>query len=347
MAKRLALLTSGGDAPGMNAALAAAVKVIAAAGGESIGVRRGYEGLIDGDLVPLGPRDVDSFWHRGGTELGSARSKRFRTLAGRQQAAAHLERAGVDGLIVIGGNGSLAGAAALQELVSLPIVGVPASIDNDIACSSTALGVDTALNTIVEACDRISDTARSHRRVFVVEVMGRDCGYLAMAAAIAAQADAVISREQGKSEAALLAELRAIIFRAGERGKKRVLIIKAEGVDIPTTRLVSLLDEDAHGFAVRHTILGHVVRGGSPSFRDRLVAGRLANAAVQCALKGQRGMVGWEPVEDGGAETADPSIQLFSLERVLSETEALLDGRHPSTVRRLALLESAQRVLPL
>ncbi|MFT4979362.1 MAG: 6-phosphofructokinase 1, partial [Myxococcota bacterium] len=316
MAKRLALLTSGGDAPGMNAAIAAAVKVIAAAGGESIGVRRGYEGLIDGDMVPLQPRDVDGFWHRGGTELGSARSARFREPEGQQQATGQLKAAGVEGLIVIGGNGSLAGAAALQAQVSIPIVGLPASIDNDIACSSTALGVDTALNTIIEACDRISDTARSHRRVFVVEVMGRDCGYLAMAAAIGAQADAVIFREQGKAEETILAELRAVISGAAARGKGRVLIIKAEGVELPTAQLVARLSEDACGYSVRQTILGHVVRGGSPSFRDRLIAGRLAFAAVRCALAGERGMVGWEPIESGGAPTADPSIKRFSLERV-------------------------------
>jgi len=347
MAKRLALLTSGGDAPGMNAALAAAVKVTAAAGGAALGVRSGYEGLIDGDFVTLAPRDVDGFWHRGGTELGSARSARFRERAGRLQAASNLADAGVDGLVVIGGNGSLAGAAALQRETDIPIVGIPASIDNDIACSSTALGVDTALNTIVEACDRISDTARSHRRVFVVEVMGRDCGYLAMAAAIAAQADAVIFREQGKAADDLVAELRAVIAAAAARGKKRVLIIKAEGVEIPTPQLVARLSEDAHGFAVRHTILGHVVRGGSPSFRDRLVAGRLAFAAVQCALAGERGMVGWEPTEPGGAPTADPSIQRFSLSVVLSQTDALLAGSHPATMRRLKLLDAAQRVLPL
>jgi 6-phosphofructokinase 1 len=331
----------------MNAALAAAVKVTAAAGGVSIGVRSGYEGLIDGDMVPLTPRDVDGFWHRGGTELGSARSARFRTLEGREQAARSLADAGVDGLLVIGGNGSLAGAWALQSLVPFPVVGVPASIDNDIACTTLSLGVDTALNTIVEACDRISDTARSHRRVFVVEVMGRDCGYLAMAAAIAAQADAVIFREQGKPVDTLLSELQDVIERAAARGKKRVLIIKAEGVEIPSAELVRRLGERSHGFAVRHTILGHVVRGGSPSSRDRLIAGRLAFAAVHCALAGQRGMVGWEPVESGGHPTVDPSIQCFPLDRVLTETDALLAGTHPSTVRRLALLEMAQKVLPL
>ncbi|MFT5682871.1 MAG: 6-phosphofructokinase 1 [Myxococcota bacterium] len=343
--KTLAILTSGGDAPGMNAAIAAAVKVAAAAGWQTLGVRDGYEGLIAGDLIPLTPRDVDDIAYRGGTDLGSARSARFRTVEGRQEAAGHLT--GIDGLLVIGGNGSLAGADALSDQLGgrLPIVGLPASIDNDIACTATAIGVDTALNTIVSACDRISDTARSHRRIFVVEVMGRDCGYLAMAAGIAASADAVIFREQGQSEAEVVAGLQCIVSAAAARGKKRVLIIKAEGVEIATSRLVEQLD--APGFTVRYTVLGHVVRGGSPSFRDRLVASRLAFAGVKCVIAGQHGMVGWESTEDGGQPTADPAIQLFPLKLMLERTAALLDGTHPVTARRVALLEQASRVLPL
>ena len=345
--QRLAVLTSGGDAPGMNAALAAVVKVAAAAGATCLGVQDGYEGLIDGVAAPLEPRQVDGWWHRGGTMLGSARSERFRTPAGQQQAAEALARRGAQALLVIGGNGSLAGAHALQPQIGVPVVGIPASIDNDIGCTATALGVDTALNTIVEACDRISDTAASHRRVFVVEVMGRDCGYLAMAAAIAAQADAVVVREQGLDTDATIAGLQAVIAAAASRGKKRVLVLKAEGAAVSTSLLAARLAEGDHGFSVRTTVLGHVVRGGAPSFRDRLIAGRLAFAAVHCALAGQSGMVGWEPAEDGGAPTADPAVRCFPLARVLAETDALLSGTHPATQRRLRLLEAAQRALPL
>lgn len=350
--KTLAVLTSGGDAPGMNTAVATATKVAAAASWRVVGVENGYDGLIDKCFIELTPAGVDGVWHRGGTFLGSARCARFRTEAGRAQAAQNL--AGVDALVVIGGNGSLAGAQALREQTGAPVVGVPASIDNDIACSSTAIGVDTALNTIVEACDRISDTARSHRRVFIVEVMGRECGYLAMSAAIAAAADAVLFREQGKDEDQLVGELREMLRRSfsAARGKRRVLIIKAEGVEVPTERLAARLQghlaEDAPGVALRYIVLGHVVRGGNPSFRDRLVAGRLTHAAVHAALAGQFGvMAGWQPEHPGGAASVDPMVRLFPLEQVLDETRVLLDGDHPTTRRRVRMLAAVQGVLPL
>jgi 6-phosphofructokinase 1 len=258
------------------------------------------------------------------------------------------------GLLVIGGNGSLTGAHLLHQEHGVPVVGLPASIDNDIGCTSFALGVDTALNTIMEACDRISDTASSHRRMFIVEVMGRECGYLAMAASIATAADAVLFREQGKGEDALVEDLRRVI-RASfseERDKKRVLVLKAEGVEVPTAQLVSRLeahlDDDAPGVGIRATVLGHVVRGGPPSYRDRLLAGRLAYGAVGAVLGGHAGvMAGWEPHGDPGAATPDPSVRLVPLQEVLDQTAALLDGSHPITKRRVRLLEAVQGVLPL
>lgn len=348
----LAILTSGGDAPGMNTAVAAATKVATAAGLDVVGVVDGYDGLIDGRLRPLRPVDLDGAWHRGGTLLGSARSARFRTAEGRARAA---ERArDWLGLLVIGGNGSLTGAKLLHDEHGVPVVGLPASIDNDIACTSFALGVDTALNTIMEACDRISDTASSHRRMFIVEVMGRECGYLAMAAAIATAADAVLFREQGKSEDDLVADLRRVLRAAFSqtRDKKRVLVIKAEGVEVPTDRLVARLtdhlDADAPGVGIRTTVLGHVVRGGPPSYRDRLLAGRLAYGAVGALLGGHAGcMVGWEPHGAAGLATPDPSVRLVPLDEVLTQTRALLDGTHPVTRNRVRLLEAVQGVLPL
>src|SRR3954467_12491060 len=195
---RVAILTSGGDAPGMNAAIRPGARGGGALGFEIVGVEDGYEGLIAGRVVPLDLRLLDEAARRGGTVLGTARSAAFRTDEGRARARQTIERERLRGLGVVGGNGSLTGAQLLDG--ALRVAGVPASIDNDLGSTSMCIGVDTALNTIVEACDRISDTATAHRRTFVVEVMGRDCGYLAMTAAIAAGADAVLLREVGRSE---------------------------------------------------------------------------------------------------------------------------------------------------
>ena len=347
----LAVLTSGGDAPGMNAAVRAFVKVAAGRGARVLGVERGYDGLMEGrftDLVP-GP-DLDPSGAFGGTILGAARSERFRTPEGRAEAAGRLRDAGVSGLAVIGGNGSLTGAHLLTREQGVATVGLPASIDNDIGCTAMAIGVDTALNTIVEACDRISDTARAHRRAFVVEVMGRDCGYLAMASAVAAGADAVLFREQDRSDAEIVELVRATIEKGFARGRRRVLVIKSEGVAMPCTDLVRALDAliDLPGVDVRATVLGHLVRGGSPSYQDRMIAGRLALGAVQALLEHKTDvMAAWQPVTPGGERTVDPSVQLFPLSEVLEQTAALLDGSSPITRKRIELIEGIEGVLGL
>ena len=351
--KRIAVLTSGGDAPGMNAAVTAVVKTAAAMQWDVFGVNDGYDGLIDGHIYPLTPADVDHWPREGGTELRSARSSRFMTPEGRATAAQTLKEC--DGLVVIGGNGSLAGARAISNEHNIAVVGIPASIDNDLACTSYSIGVDTALNTITEACDRISDTARSHRRAFIVEVMGRHCGYLAMAAGISCMADAVLFREQGKNQEQLISELRQVIRRAylSSRNKRRVLIIKAEGVAVPTATLAAKLEEtlqeDSGGATLRFTVLGHVVRGGRPSFRDRMVASRLGYAAVNALAQGHSGvMVGWRPDEPNAIPFPDdPRIQMYTLDDVLDRTEHLLDGSHPTTVARVQLLAKAQGILTL
>src|SRR6185369_9743742 len=187
---------------------------------------------------------------------------------GQAKAKARLREMGVDGLVVIGGNGSLTGAHLLGRDRPCSIIGLPASIDNDIGHSGLSIGVDTALNTIVEACDKISDTARAHRRAFVVEVMGRDCGYLAMASSVALAADAALIRESGKSESELVADVSDVIRKGFSRGKRRILIIKAEGIAVPTTKLVRMTEEkllpEMPGVEIRATVLGHVVRGGNP-----------------------------------------------------------------------------------
>ncbi|MCA2977050.1 MAG: 6-phosphofructokinase, partial [Myxococcaceae bacterium] len=316
--KKLAVLTSGGDSPGMNAALRAIAKLGASRGVQVFGALEGYEGLMDGafrELTKALPDgsvtvdvEVDAAGGQGGTLIGSARSLRFREAAGRAQAAAQMKRLGLEGLIVIGGNGSLTGAHVFSGESGLPVIGIPGSIDNDIGCTALALGVDTALNTIVQACDHISDTARAHRRAFVVEVMGRDCGYLAMASAIAVAADAVLIREQGKGEAQLVAELAGVIRNGYARGKRRILVIKAEGVQVPCTRLVRLTEEAMRGevpaVEIRATVLGHVVRGGNPSYQDRAIAGRLGFADVGALLKGERdAMVAWLPPVSGRVAT--------------------------------------------
>jgi len=351
---RLALLTSGGDAPGMNTAIRAIVKLCAARGVDVLGVQQGFEGLMGGRMRPLTPRDVDTIGSLGGTVLGSARSKEFLLPEGRAKAAATLKAAGVDGLLVIGGNGSLTGAHVLSEEQGVRVMGLPASIDNDLGCTSLAIGVDTALNTIVSACDRISDTARAHRRAFIVEVMGRRCGYLAMAGSVAVGADACLFREQGKPEAQLVTELSDVLRRGfdPERGKQMVLILKAEGVEVPTDALVSRLqavaDAELPGVDVRATVLGHLVRGGSPSYYDRLIAGRLGAAAVESLLQGHHDeMVAWQPHTPGGLPTWDSAVVRFPLTQMLTETDALLDGSSAVTRRRVRMMEATAGVMAL
>jgi 6-phosphofructokinase 1 len=354
--KTMAVLTSGGDSPGMNAAIRAAAKTCSARGVRLLGVRDGYEGLIDGRLVEivpgpctlLGEAGLDVLGGQGGTVLGSARSARFREPAGRARAAESLRSAGVDGLVVIGGNGSLTGAHALAREHGTRVMGIPASIDNDIGCTALAIGTDTALNTIVQACDHIDDTARAHNRAFVVEVMGRACGYLAMASSVAVGADAVLFREQKRDEDTIVKAVASVIQQGFARGKRRVLIIKAEGVEIPCTRLVRRVEEQLGTLEVRAVVLGHLVRGGHPSSLDRLVSARLAFGAVMALLEGGTDeMVAWNAPLPGGIATPDGSVKRFPLERVLQETAALEDASSPVMARRLRMLEQVEGVLPL
>lgn len=358
---RLAVLTSGGDAPGMNAAIQAVVKVAASRDVETFGVERGFDGLIDGSFKALTRRgigqpvpvpEMEGIGGWGGTVLGSARSSRFLDPGYRREAAASLASEGIEGLIVIGGNGSMAGAHALATEAEVSVIGIPASIDNDIGLTREALGVDTALNTIVEACDRISDTARSHHRAFVVEVMGRHSGYLAMAAAVATAADAVLLPEQGRSFDEIIESVSQCIRDSfsESRGKRRVLILKAEGVEIPTHLLVDEVTaelSDMSDVDIRGTVLGHLVRGGNSSFRDRLLAGRFGLIAVGAVLAGRTDlMTGWNLTE-AGEPTSDSFIRLFPMADVLEETESLLDGSSAITMDRVRRMEAIQGVLSL
>ena len=346
--KCIAILTSGGDAPGMNAAIRAATLIGHAAGVEVLGVERGYRGLLEGALSPLLPGEVSGILREGGTILGSARCKEFHQKEARDRARTILRERQVEGLLVIGGNGSLSGALHLtsaEELgeQKLAVMGIPASIDNDLAFTGMSIGVDTAMNTIVEACDKIADTATAHDRTFLIEVMGRDCGYLAMTSAIAAGADLSLFPEAGRSEEAIVDSIVDAMLAARRRGRRgrRVLVIKAEGVAIPMDRLKARVDARLHerepsadpaAIETRVTVLGHVVRGGRPSAFDRLLGSRLANAGLRALLAGEtRKMAAWMPPVDMDPQIAvrspaDPYCWLVELPAVLAETERLLTG---------------------
>ncbi len=339
----------------MNAAVRSVVKTARYLGDDVVGVRNGFEGLLAGDVLPLRLQDVDGLSRLGGTRLGSARSRVFPTLEGQLRARARVAELGLDAVVVIGGNGSLTGAHRLGSDRPCQVVGLPASIDNDVGFTRLSIGVDTAVNTIVEACDRISDTAAAHRRAFVVEVMGRDCGYLAMRAGIAADADAILYAEAGLSRDQILAKLRGLLERsfAPERGKLRVLVVKAEGVPVSTRELVAELqayvDEHIPGVSVRETILGHVVRGGSPSALDRLIAQRLGGGAVLALHEGAHDeMMAWDATPTSvGTPTRDPSVRRIPLADVLAETAAMLAGTSAATKARVSLLTEAERFLTL
>lgn len=321
--RRIAVLTSGGDAPGMNAAIRAVVRTGIAHGWEVLGVRRGYAGLVQGEMGPLSARDVGGILQLGGTVLGSARCPEFRTEGGRRRALDALAHHGVGALVVIGGNGSQAGAYELSRM-GFPVVGVASTIDNDLVGSDVTIGFDTALNVALEAIDRLKTTASSHGRAFLVEVMGRDCGHLALLAGIAGGAEAVAIPEVETDPEALARELRA----AYERGKSHALVVVAEGAAYNAARLAEYFraNEKRLGFELRVTILGHVQRGGAPGAADRLLATRLGAAAVDALARGEAGvLVGWvrgavatTPLEEvaGKLKPLDPA--LLALAQVLA-----------------------------
>lgn len=282
----IAVLTSGGDAPGMNAAIRSVVRTAISQGLTPYGVNHGFSGLIDGNFTELGSRDVSGIIQRGGTILGSARCPEFKTEAGQVKAIRALNMAGIESLVVIGGNGSQQGTYALHKL-GFPVVGIASTIDNDLYGSDMTLGVDTALNIALEAIDRLKITASSHNRAFLIEVMGRECGYLALMSAIAGGAEAVVIPEKER-DPAMVAD---IIEAAYEKGKAHAIVVVAEGAKYNANRLAAYFEEKEEelGFNLRVTILGHVQRGGSPSAYDRILASRCGNAAVEQIIKGKFG----------------------------------------------------------
>lgn len=282
--KRLAILTSGGDCSGMNATIRAATRTAIANNVEMVGYRKGFAGLLKNDYIPLDSKSVSGVLQRGGTFLQSARSQEFRTEEGRRKALENLLTARVEGLIVIGGDGSLNGALALDRM-GFPVIGIPASIDNDIPYTDMALGVDTALNNIIYAVDCIKDTASSHDRAFIVEVMGRNSGYLASIAAIATGAEFVILPETHFDAEDMCRRLQ----RRYDDGRTNALIIVAEGAG--HARDFAERINQSVGFETRVTVLGHYQRGGAPTVFDRLLGSRFGRKAVELLLGGTKGVM--------------------------------------------------------
>ncbi|MCL6430690.1 MAG: 6-phosphofructokinase [Anaerolineae bacterium] len=296
--KRIAVLTSGGDAPGMNAAVRAVVRIGIHNGLEVFGVRHGYAGLIADEIEPLTARSVGGIMQLGGTFLGSARSEEFKTVPGRSKAIANLASRGIEALVIIGGNGSQAGAYSLHR-EGFPVVGIASTIDNDLPCTDTSIGVDTAVNVALEAIDRLRVTASSHQRAFLVEVMGRKQGYLALAAGLAGGAELIIIPEVPMEPEEIARGLR----EAYDRGKEHAIAVVAEGAQYNAEAIAQYFREHGErlGFELRVTTLGHVQRGGAPGAFDRLLATRFGAQAVEALIRGETGVV--VVIQEGNVRT--------------------------------------------
>lgn len=290
--KCIGVLTSGGDAPAMNAAIRAVTRTAIYNGFTVKGIMRGYRGLISGEIIPFKTQNVSNIIQQGGTILKTARSKEFATPEGRRTAYENMQKEGIDALVVIGGDGSLTGAKIFAEEYDIPIVGLPGTIDNDLYGTDTTIGYDTALNTIMEATDKIRDTATSHERLFFIEVMGRNAGFLALNGAIASGAEAAIIPEM-ETEVDQLSELIQNGFR---KSKNSSIVLVAESeVTGGAMGLAERVKKEYPQYDVRVTILGHLQRGGSPTASDRILASRMGEAAINALMEGQRNvMVGIE-----------------------------------------------------
>jgi 6-phosphofructokinase 1 len=317
----IGVLTSGGDAPGMNAAIRAVVRTAHANNMDVIGVMHGYEGLVNGEFKPMGARDVGGILQRGGTVLLTSRSKRFMEPAGQRDAIRRMNEAGMDALIVIGGEGSMNGAYALSQK-DIKVIGIPGSIDNDIWGTNIAIGTDTAMNTIMDAVDKLRDTASSHQRAFLIETMGRNSGYLAVMAGIVCGAEIVLIPEVPVT----VDEVAKAIEEAYQRGKTHAILINAEGSPIRTTDLAAKIDQMDVGFKTRMTILGHIQRGGSPTAYDRLLASRMGVKAVEALVEGTHGVmtglkgkgIDFIPLADVISNKRKVNMEYFHMAKVLA-----------------------------
>jgi 6-phosphofructokinase 1 len=286
---KIGVLTSGGDSPGMNAAIRSVVRTCAYYNIQCMGIYRGYQGMIEGDFKEMGPRSVHNIVNKGGTILKSARSKEFMTVEGRQKAYNHLKEAGIDALVVIGGDGSFTGGLVFNREYNIPVIGIPGTIDNDIFGTSHTLGYDTALNTVVEVIDKIRDTASSHNRLFFVEVMGRDAGHIALNAGIGAGAEEILIPEEDMGLERLVESLK----RSKLSGKSSSIVVVAEGDKTGKNvfELKEYVEENMPEYDVRVSVLGHLQRGGSPSCFDRVLASRLGVKAVEALIEGKTSLM--------------------------------------------------------
>ena len=282
--KKIAVLTSGGDAPGMNAGIRAVVRAGIYNNLEVFGVRRGYDGLVNGEIIPMDAKSVANIIQRGGTILKTARSEAFKTIEGRKQAYENLRSHGIDAMVVIGGDGTFTGASKFIEEFDFPIIGLPGTIDNDLAGTDFTIGYDTAINTVIQAVDKIRDTAESHDRLFVIEVMGRDSGLIAVRSGISTGAEAVLVPEFEVDYDAIMKRL-----DKSRKNKSSRIIIVAEGDKEGGMVVSEKIKENFPHYDVRLSILGHIQRGGSPTCMDRVLASRLGVAAVEALLQGRRG----------------------------------------------------------
>ncbi|WP_111709322.1 6-phosphofructokinase [Lutibacter citreus] len=287
--KKIGVITSGGDAPGMNAAIRAVVRACSYYKIECVGAYRGYQGLIEGDFKPMTARDVSNIINCGGTILKSARSKDFRTKEGRKKAHEQLVKEGIDGLVLIGGDGTFTGGMIFNEEYNFPCIGIPGTIDNDIFGTNYTIGYDTALNTVVEVIDKIRDTASSHNRLFFVEVMGRDAGFIALNAGVGAGAEEILIPEENLGLERLLESLK----RTKRSGKSSSIVVVSEGDKIGKNvfELADYVEENLKEYEVRVSVLGHMQRGGSPSCFDRVLASRLGVKAVELLLEGKTNLM--------------------------------------------------------
>ncbi len=321
--KKIAVITSGGDAPGMNAAVRAVVRVGSDQGLEVFGVRRGYAGLIEGDLMPLKERDVSGIVQLGGTFLGTARSERFKEEKVQKEAVNHLKSAGIEGLVVIGGNGSQQGSYALQK-PGLSVVGVASTIDNDLYGTDISIGVDTALDTIIESIDKIKTTAKSHERAFLVEVMGRKYGYLALMAGLAGGAEIVVTPEQ-EMEPEVVADK---LHKAYKQGKGYALVVTTDGAINNAEAIDAYFKEHKEevGYDLRVTILGHVQRGGAPTSFDRVLASRFGAEAANLLKQGKsnllvgliKGQISHTPLDEVVKNKKSLDMKMWQLHEILA-----------------------------
>ena len=316
----IGVLTSGGDAPGMNAAIRSVTRSAICNGFKVKGIYRGFAGLIGGDIKPFSTEDVSNIIQTGGTILRTARSKEFTTAEGRRKAYDTLRREGIDALVVIGGNGSLTGAMTLAEEYDFPCIGLPGTIDNDLYGTDSTIGYDTTLNTITHCVDKIRDTANSHERIFFIEVMGRDAGFLAQNSAIAAGAEAAIIPEDSTGSDQLI----RFMERGIRKSKKSCIVIISESPTCGAMHYAERVEREYPQYDVRVSILGHLQRGGSPSARDRILASRVGVGAIEALMQGQRNvMVGvrnnevvYVPFADAVGKRKAMDLQLI---RVLDE----------------------------